>query len=268
MHLRKRERPPEQTDYRVEAVEAYVETARSRGVDEIGVSEHVYYFRDVSRLWFVDYTLERSNAEFEEYVEPILEAKRRGLPVKLGLEVDWIGDAATALDELLAPYPWDFFLVSVHWIDGEAVDMEPGLWARASVEEVWRRYFRALCDAARSGLYDVLSHPDLAKIFGRRPGDGVVTELHEELAAAAAEGGVAVEVSSAGLHKPVGEIYPDRALLEACRRRGVPITLASDAHYPELPGRDLDRCVDLARAVGYETVTVFDRRHARQEPLS
>jgi histidinol-phosphatase (PHP family) len=148
-----------------------------------------------------------------------------------------------------------------------AVDMQPGLWADASVEDVWRRYFATLSDAARSGLFDVLAHPDLAKIFGLRPSDDVARELYAQLAEAAADGAVAAEVSSAGLHKPVGEIYPAPELLGEFFRCGVPITLASDAHGPDRPGRDLDRCVALARSVGYDTVTVFDARERRQEPL-
>ena len=91
--------------------------------------------------------------------------------------------------------------------------------------------------------------------------------LHVETADAIEAAGVCVEVSTAGLHKPVGELYPDRELLAACRERGVPITLASDAHEPAHVGRDLDRAVALAREVGYETVTVFERRERRQEPL-
>jgi histidinol-phosphatase (PHP family) len=69
------------------------------------------------------------------------------------------------------------------------------------------------------------------------------------------------------LHKPVGEVYPDPELLAACQVRGVPITLASDAHRPDHVGRDLGRAVEQARAAGYETVTVFERRQRRQEPL-
>jgi histidinol-phosphatase (PHP family) len=85
--------------------------------------------------------------------------------------------------------------------------------------------------------------------------------------AAAQAGGVAVEVSTAGLGKPVGELYPSPAFLERCRERGVAVTTASDAHHPGDVGRDLDRALDLLRETGYETVTVFDRRKARQEPL-
>jgi histidinol-phosphatase (PHP family) len=91
--------------------------------------------------------------------------------------------------------------------------------------------------------------------------------LHEETADAIEAAGVCVEVSSAGLHKPVGELYPDPPLLEACRKRGIPITLASDAHVPQNVGRDLDRAIALAHEAGYETVTVFEGRRRHQEPL-
>jgi histidinol-phosphatase (PHP family) len=78
---------------------------------------------------------------------------------------------------------------------------------------------------------------------------------------------VCLEVSSAGLHKRHGKLYPNPDLLAAARAHDIPITLASDAHLPPNVGRDLDRAIDHARAAGYETVTLFDQRQARQEPL-
>jgi histidinol-phosphatase (PHP family) len=265
MHLRRDDPDVEIVEHTVEAVERYVETARARGIDEIGVSEHVYYFREARHLWSIPYALERCTRELDAYVDAVVDAKRRGLPVKLGLEVDWLGEDAGELDDILAPYPWDYLLVSVHWIGGEAVDQLPGLWEAHTVEEVWRAYFRELARAARSGLFDALSHPDLAKIFGRRPPHETIAELHRELLESL--DGVALEVSAAGLSKPVREVYPDPELLRAARDRGVPVTLASDAHRAYEVGRDLDRAVEVARGAGYETVTVFAGRGAVQEPL-
>jgi histidinol-phosphatase (PHP family) len=265
MHLRSDGNDVETPEHTVDAVERYVETARARGVDEIGISEHVYYFREGRHLWSVPYAVARCRLDLEAYVDAVVEAKRRGLPVKLGMEVDWLGENAHELDGILAPYPWDYLLVSVHWIGGVAVDQRPGLWADRSVEDVWRLYFGELARAAGSGLFDALSHPDLAKIFGDRPAPEVEAELHAELVAAC--DGVALEVSAAGLHKPVGELYPDTALLRAARAAGLPITLASDAHAAADVGRDIDRAVEHARGAGYETVSVFGGRTARQEPL-
>jgi histidinol-phosphatase (PHP family) len=82
-----------------------------------------------------------------------------------------------------------------------------------------------------------------------------------------AEAGVAVEVSTAGLRKPVSELYPDGDLLARCRDLGVGATLASDAHVPHDAGRDFGLAISHLRAAGYETVTVFDGRISRQEPL-
>jgi histidinol-phosphatase (PHP family) len=250
LHLRD---PEERFAHSVEAVERFVETAAARGVDEIGFTEHVYYFTQTHRVWDLPYQTERCVYDLDAYVDAVVEAKRQGLPVKLGLEVDFVAARQDELAAALEPYPWDYLLGSVHWVDGLAIDQEPGLWATATVEEVWRRYFAALGELAASGHVDVLAHPDLAKIFARRPDLIEYPDLD----------GVALEISTAGLHKPVGELYPDAEMLA----QRPPITLASDAHVPQNVGRDFDRALELARAAGYETVTVFELRRAHQEPL-
>jgi histidinol-phosphatase (PHP family) len=269
MHLRGpadgREGPVELT---VEAVERFVAQAGERGVDEIAFTEHMYYFRQAEPFLSHPYHRERVAHDLDDYCDAILEAKSQGLPVKLGLELEWIPGRDAELAELLESYPWDFLLGSVHLVDGEAVDMESDpLWARLPVSEVWRRYFLELAALARSGLADVLAHPDLVKIFGRRPAAAEVEAHHDEAAAAFAEAGVAVEVSTAGLRKPVGELYPDLGLLARCRERGVGATLASDAHVAHDVGRDFEAGLDHLRSAGYETVTVFDGRVGRQESL-
>ena len=81
MHLRA---PDEQIEHTVEAVEPYVETAADRNVDEIGFTEHVYYFEQTRHLWSMPYHLERCVYDIEPYVDAVVDAKRRGYPVKLG----------------------------------------------------------------------------------------------------------------------------------------------------------------------------------------
>jgi histidinol-phosphatase (PHP family) len=260
MHLRDEE---ERLAHRADAVEPYVETARARGVDEIGFTEHAYYFVQLRPLWSYPYELERCVYDIEPYVEAVLTAKERGLPVKLGLEVDYVPGKEDETRDLLSPYPWDFLLGSVHWVDGLAIDSEPRLADAIGVEAMWERYFESLAAAARSGLFDSLSHPDLVKVFG----DHLDGFDYEPVVAAIAESGVAVEVSTAGLRKPVGELYPHPHLLAACRARGVPATTASDAHVPSLVGKDFDRARELLRSAGYETITVFEQRRGRQVPF-
>jgi histidinol-phosphatase (PHP family) len=257
----------ERVTHTFEAVLPFVATAVARGVEEIGFTEHVYYFRQTAEIWDVPYLTERCVYDLDAYCDAVLDAKKRGLPVKLGIEVDYVGDRQERLAELLEPYPWDFRLGSVHWLDGMAVDMSPGVWDVMFVDEVWRRYTDALCELAAGGTVDVLAHPDLAKIFGRRPPAEMLAELHTRAALAIGASGVAVEISTAGLRKPVGELYPDATLLEACVRAGASVTLASDAHVPSLVGADFDQALALARGAGCETVTVFDGLEGRREPI-
>jgi histidinol-phosphatase (PHP family) len=257
MHLRA---PDEQIDHTVEAVEPYVETAAGRNVDEIGFTEHVYYFEQTRHLWSMPYHLERCVYDIEPYVGAVVDAKRRGYPVKLGIEVDYEPGREAEIAEALEPYPWDYVIGSIHFLDDLGIDNEPSLVASVGAERAWSRYYEALGRAAQSGLFDTLAHPDLVKMFGE--------EIDWDWRAVAASlDGVAIEVSSAGLHKPHGQLYPSAAFLAAARDRGLPITLASDAHIPQNVGRDLDRAIDHARGAGYDTVTVFDRREPRQEPL-
>ena len=267
MHLRDRHGNQPGGRYLLERVEMYVEKATETGVDEIGFSDHVYHFSQSRHLWTIPWLLERTGDDLEAYVVTVEEAKRRGLPVKLGLEVDYTPGAEEAIAEFLGRYDWDYLLGSVHFVEGLSIDMEPSLIGSVGVEEAWVRYFDWLGQAARSGLFDVLAHPDLVKFFGMRPDPTALSAAYRQILDGIAGSRVCLEVSSAGLHKPVGEIYPALSLLAPACRAGIPITLASDAHVPGHVGRDLCRAVEHARAAGYETVTVFEGRRRRQEPL-
>jgi histidinol phosphate phosphatase HisJ family len=257
--------------YHKEQIEVYVQAALSRGTSEIGVSEHCNRFREFRpmmdhlretvkgesmREW-----LEHSFAEsLDEYVDAVLEAQHAGMPVKLSIEVDYLPGHEEAIRKVLSAYPFDYVIGSVHFLGPWAIDSSPDVgWPEADVDETYREYFRHLVMAARSGLFDTLAHPDLVKKFGHRP-SFPLDELYDEIARAAKESGVAVEVSSAGLFKPVGEIYPAQELLQRLFDRGVPITLGSDAHRPEQVSAGLDQAVKAAAAAGYRHVTRFESR--------
>jgi len=261
MHLRNGR---EQIAHDTWSVEPFVEAARQAGVDEIGFTEHGYYFTQLRTLWSVPYQTERCVYDLDAYVGAVVQARERGLPVKLGLELDYVPGREDETRALLAPYPWDFVLGSVHWIDGLGVDGDPRLVDEVGVDVAWGRYFETLGRAAHSGLFDSLSHPDLVKIFG----DRLEGFDYAEITDAIADSGLAVEVSTAGLRKPIGELYPDPGFLASCRERGIPVTTGSDAHSPDVVGRDFDRARELLRSAGYETVTVFELRQARQERLT
>ena len=138
MHLRGVDELPHGR-YSADRAEEYVEQARRAGIDEIGFSDHIYYFRQTRDLWPVPWMVERCGDDLDEYVDAVIEAKGRGLPVKLGLEVDYFPGLERELASLLEPYPWDYVLGSIHFVDGFPIDQEPGLVHRVPVGEAWRR---------------------------------------------------------------------------------------------------------------------------------
>src|SRR5918999_1558647 len=135
--------------------------------------------------------------------------------------------------------------------------------------EVWRRYFDTVAEAARSGLYDIMAHADLVKVWGARAPrpEGDLRRYYEPAVEAFAEAGVAIELSTAGWRKPVGEQYPAVGLLEMAVDAGCAIALSSDAHVPDDLGYEYERAVELLERVGVREIAVFERRERRLEPL-
>jgi histidinol-phosphatase (PHP family) len=123
--------------------------------------------------------------------------------------------------------------------------------------------------AARSGLFDILAHPDLVKRWGsgRPTPSGDLGRYYEPALEAIAETQIAVEVSTAGLRKPVAEIYPAPAFLAGAVETGAPVALSSDAHLPEHVGFGYDRALELLEAAGVRELAVFEARTRRLEPI-
>jgi histidinol-phosphatase (PHP family) len=252
-----------------EWIAVYAAAARARGVGELALTEHCHRFRQAAGISQHEFWNETAHADLDVYVGVLATARDAGQPIRVGIELDWLGDDAVRdLRALIADRDLDIVLGSVHWLAGAMIDHpDYPVWGSYSVEDVWRLYFEELRRAALSGLYDVMAHPDLPKVFGERPPGGVPQREYEETADAFAAAGVACEISSAGLRKPVGELYPAPAFLQACRDRGIPITLAADGHRPQDVGLDLEHAARLATEAGYRTVTAFRGREPRQEPL-
>lgn len=245
----------------------YVDRARSRAVTEIAVTEHVYRFAE-AREWLDDpFWREEATEDVGAYCDAIAAAREEGLPVLLGVEMDWLADRRAEIAAFLEGRPFDVVLGSVHFLHGHAIDdPEDPRPERLTPERLWADYLEHLVNAAESGLYDVMSHPDLPKVFGRRMPPALDGLLDDAVAAIAATG-VAIECSSAGLRKPIGELYPEPGLLARFARAGVPATLSSDAHAPEDVARDYPTAVAALRGAGYETITRFSLREPTQVPL-
>lgn len=251
--------------------ERYREAASERGIEELGVAEHIHRFVQSLDVWDHPWYRHWAHDDIDEYCDFVRE---QGL--KLGIEADFLAGREDRVANLLDGRPWDYVVGSVHFLSDEAVDVhgEPDweewdIWRGGDPEKVWARYFETLGEAARTGMFDILAHPDLVKVFGDRVPvpEGDLRRFYERAMDGIAESDVAVEVSTAGLRKPAGEIYPAAPFLEMCLDAGRPVALSSDAHTPEQLGHEYERAVAWLGDLGVSEIAVFERRARRLEPL-
>ena len=267
VHLRPDSFPSEASEYfTVANAERYRATAAERGIELIGVAEHVHRFTQSLNVWRHPWWERNAHDDLDEYCEFI----RDETDLKLGIEADFVAGREDRMANLLDGRDWDYVVGSVHFLRDAAVDMDEwDVWDSGDPEKVWSRYFETLGEAARTGIYDILAHPDLVKVWGKerpRP-DGDLRRFYELAIDGIAESNVAIEVSTAGLRKPVGEIYPAREFLEMCLAAGRPVALSSDAHEPDQLGYRYDQALEFLHGLGIEEIADFDRRERRMVPL-
>jgi histidinol-phosphatase (PHP family) len=249
-------------------VDRYRAVAEEHGIAELGCAEHVYRFAQALEVWQHPLWRESAVDDLDAYAGFV----REETDLRLGIEADFIVGREDRMATLLEAHDWDYVVGSVHFVGEHAVDHDGyEVWDHRTQrpDELWRRYFTTLGEAARSGLFDILAHPDLVKLWGsRRPvPEGDLRRFYDLAMEGIAESQIAVEVSTAGLRKQVGEIYPAPAFLEMCLDAGCPVALSSDAHVPRDVGRDYEAALELLERLGVGELAVFDRRERRLEAI-
>jgi histidinol-phosphatase (PHP family) len=271
--------------FKLDQIADYCDEAASHGVDEVALTEHTSRFADVvsavGPFWLkfgheptspvlAQYLDWHGRNSLERYVELAQRAKDEGLPVKIGLEVDYYKDQMDIVSPILAQYPFDVLIGSVHWLgswqfDDYEVPTHFHEWTVRDVDQCWADYTVAIEELAAANAVDVLAHVDLIKVAGFQASDRA--PFWDLMASAAAGADLSVECSSAGWKKPVGEQYPSEGLIERLVAQGVTFTTASDAHSLERVGERADDLADLLESHGVTQLASYSARRRQLVPL-
>ncbi len=235
-------------------------SAIAKGIPEIGITDHFDlhpldecsgYFKLAE--WAAE--LDRVRAEFADR-----------LVVRAGIELGEPHIYQVETQALLAQYPFDYALGSLHWI-GDVVVFDPKYFERPA-DEAYGLFFEELERMTRVGGFDVLSHFDVVvrrglPIYGeydpRRYEDAIRAALQNCI-----DHGIALDINSQGLRTRCGVLTPNVEILKwYVELGGERVTLGSDAHKPEHLGADLEIALDAARVAGLKYMTQFERRQAR-----
>ncbi|RUM71276.1 MAG: histidinol phosphate phosphatase [Sulfurovum sp.] len=234
-------------------VDAYIKKAIALGIDIYGFSEHAPMdFDENYRLGF---------EEMDAYTADILRAKetyKDEISILLGYEVDWLQGH---MDERVLTAKVDYLIGSVHFLDKWGFDNPEfiGEWKEKNTDEIWRAYFEATQAMANSGKFDIVGHFDLIKVFKFMPKQDIRI-LAKEALRAIKKSNMVLEINTAGLRKPIAEIYPSSTLLQEAYAFDIPITFSSDAHDVSHIGAGYETATAMAKAVGYTKAVTFQAR--------
>jgi histidinol-phosphatase (PHP family) len=246
--------------------EAFVDAALAAGITEYGISDHAPQRPEPFDDWRM------LEAQLPEYFDWVARARAHAdgrIPIRVGLECDWLPGCESWIEDLASRHEWDYLIGSVHYLGSWDFDNPKwlGRWAQEDIAGVWSHYWKTYAAMAESGLFDILGHPDLIKKFAHVPA-GELGHYYEPAIDAIAASGATIELNTAGWHKPCGEAYPAPGFLELACSAGIPLVISSDSHAPGEIGRDFDKAVAVARAAGYRETQLFERRRRGSERLS
>jgi len=238
-------------------IHEYIEAAIQQGMLDIGFSDHAAMPEDLR------HGISMAPHETELYIDSILKAGELysgRINVRLGFEVDFpLFD--TFDRNIFSDSRIDFITGSCHFLGTWAFDHPEYIkgFDERDIDEIYLEYYSIIEKMAESGLFDIIGHFDLVKKFGHRSRSSMSDPV-KRIAAKLARAGTAVEINTAGLRKPVGEIYPSAQITEILFRENVPVTLGSDSHSPDEVGADYARAYEMLRKTGYRKVSGFVKR--------
>jgi len=234
-------------------VDEYIQKAIELGIDIYGFSEHAPMdFDPHYRLAF---------EEMQAYTDDILSAKERyknDINILFGYEVDYLPGH---MDDRVLNAKVDYLIGSVHFIDKWSFDNPEFIagWKNKDIDEIWQAYFEATEAMAKTGKFDIVGHLDLIKVFKFMPKKDI-RSLAKNSLQAIKKSNMVLEVNTAGLRKPIGELYPSRELLEEAYALDIPITFSSDAHSVEQIGFGYDVAIAQTKEIGYTKAATFEGR--------
>ncbi|MCW3491285.1 histidinol-phosphatase HisJ family protein [Dethiobacter alkaliphilus] len=244
----------------------YLAEAEKKGLAEIGFADHF----PLGMLGVdLDEPVSMQPEELDEYIADVQALqKSASIPVRLGVEVDYLPGQEELTAMLLKQYPFDYVIGSIHFVkdwDFTHPDyIQRYEWA--DIDKLYEDYFAEICRMAKSGLFDIVGHLDVVKkfsFFPRKSWDHLVEETCRILK----EADICVELNSAGWRAPVREAYPGEVFLAQCQDIGIPVTMGSDAHRPKEVGCGLRRAALILDKIGFTEVASFAGGKRTMRPL-
>ncbi len=245
---------------------AICEEAISRGFTDIAITDHFEANSDAEGL----YPPYRAKAAFDA----IMQAKElysKKLNITYGIEIGQANQYPEIANGLLAEFPFEFVLASVHSLRGMQ-DFYYLDYPSIPEDEIRRLYFAYLdevienintLDRVSSIAHITYPHRYIAQAGLTFDASPFVDKLSEVFSLMISRD-IALEINSSTYAKGLGFTMPSRDILSIYREcSGKLLTLGSDAHSTSAMGGSISYTVELAKSLGFDSALVI--RNSQKE---
>jgi len=238
------------------SMESYIQRAIELKIDIYGFSEHAPMDFDTHyRLKF---------EEMDDYKTDVYNLKNRykdKIEILFGYEVDYLKGH---LDHRVLTSDVDYLIGSVHFIERWGFDNPEFIdeYKNRDIDHIWQEYFNSIEAMAKTGHFNIVGHLDLIKVFNFMPRKDIRLIAKNALKAIK-KANMVIELNTAGLRKPIKEIYPSSLLLKMAYEMDIPITFSSDAHAIGQIGYRYEEAIALAKEIGYTKAVTFEQRQSK-----
>ncbi|CAM2916471.1 histidinol phosphate phosphatase domain-containing protein [Paenibacillus sediminis] len=269
-------------------IDLYLEEAKRKGLNEVGIVDHLYRFKE-TRSYFEKY-LELSDTDIgrkqriwldqvmtesiDDFVLAITEAKKRwkaeGITLRLGIEADYFPGGEEELKELLGEVEWDYVIGSVHYMYGWGFDNPDTQehFKQYQLLDLYDDFFKVVESAIRSNMFNFVAHLDNLKVFNYRPDENLLLPFYQRIARALVETNTATEINAGLFYRyPVKEMCPSPTFLDVLIKEGVKFTTSSDSHFPDDIGAYIDINTTTLLEKGITEIATFEKRNRIMKPL-
>lgn len=258
------------TNYSPDASESttfldYIKQAKKLGFQGMMVTEHMDY--DSPDPLF------HQLIPYDEYFQAVQQLKiETQFDIRVGVEIGYQKQSLEKIHTLIAKYPFDFVILSIHIIDG--LDPYDGSYFQGKTKtESIQRYFEVLLEAVQStDDFDVVGHFDYIMRYGNFEDRSIAISDYQELIDAILttliSKGKGIEINTSGMDDLTKSMYPSLTILKRYHQLGGRmITLGSDAHHERQLGRYFPEAIALLKEAGFEEMALYQNRIPTMIPL-
>ena len=238
-------------NHAIGSTKEYIQKAIEKNIDIFGFSDHAPMDFDIKyRMSFEDMNLYEKEVNF-------LKNEFKNIKILLGYEIDF----TPYVDKRVLNSKVDYFIGSVHFLDNWGFDNLEFIknWKHRDVDDIYKEYFLLIEKMANSNLFDIVGHIDLIKVFNYKPKKSI-KDIAKNAIKAIKKSNMVVELNTAGLRKPVKELYPSDEILEMILEERIDITFGSDAHNINQVGFMLKETIQKAKNIGFSEAVYFENR--------